>query len=236
MLDAGHGGHDSGAVGPAGLMEKELVLDVTRRVAALVEDTARASRCCSRRDGDDFVPAARPHELRQPRAGRSLRVDPRQRPPRGRLRGRRDVLPVLGGHRQRRPPGGRAENSVVQLEKPAGRAAAATDVVKTILWDLAQSEFQQESSRLAEVVQDSMTQSLKIPNRGVKQAGFYVLGGAAMPAILIEIGFVTNPKEERRLKESTLSRRDRPRHLRRARRSTSGTSNPGRARRRAVSR
>jgi N-acetylmuramoyl-L-alanine amidase len=46
-----------------------------------------------------------------------------------------------------------------------------------------------------------MTQSLRIPNRGVKQAGFYVLGGAAMPAILIEIGFVTNPKEERRLKD-----------------------------------
>jgi N-acetylmuramoyl-L-alanine amidase len=93
------------------------------------------------------------------------------------------------------------ENSVVQLEKPAARGRGA-DIVKTILWDLAQSEFQWESSRLAETVLDSMTQALKIPNRGVKQAGFYVLGGAAMPAILIEIGFVTNPKEERRLKET----------------------------------
>jgi N-acetylmuramoyl-L-alanine amidase len=94
------------------------------------------------------------------------------------------------------------ENSVVQLEKTSARATGRLDAVKAILWDLAQSEFQQESSRLAEVVQDSMTQSLRMPNRGVKQAGFYVLGGAAMPAILIEIGFVTNPREERRLKES----------------------------------
>src|SRR5206468_9809005 len=63
-------------------------------------------------------------------------------------------------------------------------------------------EFQVESSRLAEVVHDSMAQTLRISNRGVKQAGFYVLGGAAMPAILLEIGFVTNPKEERRLKDT----------------------------------
>src|SRR5262249_25856739 len=66
----------------------------------------------------------------------------------------------------------------------------------------AQSEFQVESSRLAEVVHDSMTQTLRISNRGVKQAGFYVLGGAAMPAVLLEIGFVTNPKEEKKLKDT----------------------------------
>ncbi len=94
------------------------------------------------------------------------------------------------------------ENGVVQLEQPSGRAAGQVDIVKAILWDLAQSEFQVESSRLAEVVHDSMTQTLKISNRGVKQAGFYVLGGAAMPAILLEIGFVTNPREERRLKDT----------------------------------
>ena len=95
------------------------------------------------------------------------------------------------------------ENSVVQLEKPAnGRAAGRENALKAILWDLAHSEFLFESSRLAEVVQDSMTRALRIPNRGVKQAGFYVLGGAAMPAVLIEIGFVTNPREEKRLRDS----------------------------------
>jgi N-acetylmuramoyl-L-alanine amidase len=96
------------------------------------------------------------------------------------------------------------ENSVVQLEKPvASRGGSGPqDLLRAVLWDLAQSDFLVESSRLAEVVQDSMTRSLRIPNRGVKQAGFYVLGGAAMPAVLIEIGFVTNPREEKRLRES----------------------------------
>jgi len=90
------------------------------------------------------------------------------------------------------------ENDAIKLE--GGNSRAQMDVLKSILWDLAQSEFQEESSRLAETVLDSTTQALKIPNRGVKQAGFYVLGGAAMPAILVEIGFLTNPREERKLR------------------------------------
>jgi N-acetylmuramoyl-L-alanine amidase len=89
------------------------------------------------------------------------------------------------------------ENGVVQLEGPGSRQRG--DVLKSILWDLAQSEFQEESSFMAETVLDSMSKSLNLVNRGVKQAGFYVLGGAAMPAILIEIGFLTNRKEERKL-------------------------------------
>ena len=89
------------------------------------------------------------------------------------------------------------ENGVIQLESPASRQKG--ELLKSILWDLAQSEFQHESSFMAETVLDSMTQSLRLVPRGVKQAGFYVLGGAAMPAVLIEIGFLTNKNEERKL-------------------------------------
>jgi N-acetylmuramoyl-L-alanine amidase len=199
VLDAGHGGHDAGATGPSGLMEKDLVLDVTRRVARLVEEQLGVKVVLSR-DGDHFVP------LRDRTSFAN--------------RERADLFVSIhaNAHRQTDSAGvetyflsseatdnaarqvAASENSVVQLETPTARGRA--DVVKAILWDLAQSEFQAESSRLAEIVLDSMTQSLRIPNRGVKQAGFYVLGGAAMPAILVEIGFVTNPREERRLKDS----------------------------------
>jgi N-acetylmuramoyl-L-alanine amidase len=201
VLDAGHGGHDSGAVGPTGLMEKDLVLDVTRRVAKLVEERL-GIKVRFTRDADNFV------TLRDRTSFAN--------------RERADLFVSIhaNAHRQSATDGVETyflsseatdsaarqaaafENNVVQLEQPVGRPAGHVDIVKAILWDLAQSEYHAESSRLAEVVHDSMTQSLRISNRGVKQAGFYVLGGAAMPAILIEIGFVTNPREERRLKDT----------------------------------
>ena len=202
VLDAGHGGHDSGAIGPTGLMEKDLVLDVTRRVAKLVDEKL-GIKVRLTRDADHFV------TLRD----RTSYAN----------RERADLFVSIhaNAHRQSATDGvetyflsseatdsaarqtAAVENGVVQLEQqPGARPSGHVDIVKAILWDLAQSEFQAESSRLAEVVHDSMTQSLRISNRGVKQAGFYVLGGAAMPAILIEIGFVTNPREERRLKDS----------------------------------
>ena len=199
VLDAGHGGHDSGATGPTGLMEKELVLDVTRRVAKLVADQLRIKVLLSR-DGDHFVPL-RDRTSYANRAQADVFVSIHANAHRAAASEGVETYflssePTDNGARQVAA----LENSVVQLEKPA--AGGRGDVVKTILWDLAQSQFQEESSRLAEIVQDSMTQSLKIPSRGVKQAGVYVLGGAAMPAILIEIGFVTNPQEERKLREA----------------------------------
>ena len=201
VLDAGHGGHDPGAIGPTGLTEKELVLDVTLRVRRLVEERLGIKVLLSR-DTDHFV------TLRD----RTSYAN----------RERADVFVSIhaNAHRQTASEGveiyflsseatdnaarqvAALENSVTQLEKPAaGPRGGRTDILKSILWDLAQSEFQAESSHLAEIVLDSMTRSLRIPNRGVKQAGFYVLGGAAMPAILVEVGFVTNPKEERKLRD-----------------------------------
>ncbi|PYM07246.1 MAG: hypothetical protein DMD82_06150 [Candidatus Rokuibacteriota bacterium] len=199
VLDAGHGGHDSGAIGPTGLLEKDLVLDVTLRVARLAEQRLGIKVTLSR-NADYFVSL----DERTSFANRE----------------RADLFVSIhaNANRQLTSTGvetyflsseatdiaarqvAAKENSVIEFESPAARQGA--DVLRTILWDLAQSEYLEESSHLAEIVQDSMSDSLHIPNRGVKQAAFYVLGGAAMPAVLIEIGFVTNPKEERRLRDA----------------------------------
>jgi N-acetylmuramoyl-L-alanine amidase len=201
VLDAGHGGHDPGATGPGGLMEKEIVLDVTRRVARLIEDRLDIKVLLSR-DADHFVTLKdRTSFANRQRADLFVSIHANAHSLATQEGVETYFLSSEATDIAARQTAA-LENSVVQLEKPAQRAGnGRQDVLKTILWDLMQSEFLTESSRLAEVVQDAMTRSLRIPNRGVKQAGFYVLGGAAMPAILVEIGFVTNPREERRLRE-----------------------------------
>jgi N-acetylmuramoyl-L-alanine amidase len=196
VLDAGHGGHDSGAVGPTGVQEKEVVLDVTRRVARKVEAGLGVKVVLSR-DSDLFVPLRdRTNFANKQRADLFVSIHANAHPQSVSEGVETYFLSSEASDSAARQVAA-IENGVVQLEGPNSRQRA--DVLKSILWDLAQSEFQEESSYMAETVLDSMSKSLSLVNRGVKQAGFYVLGGAAMPAILIEIGFLTNRKEERKL-------------------------------------
>ncbi len=199
VLDAGHGAHDPGAVGPSGLQEKDVVLDVTRRVARMVED-GLGIKVALTRSTDVFIPLReRTNFANKQRADLFVSVHANAHP-RAVSEGVETYFLSSEASDSEARQVAAIENGVIQLETPASRQK--TDLLKSILWDLAQSEFQQESSFLAETVQDSMTQSMRLVNRGVKQAGFYVLGGAAMPAILVEIGFLTNPREERKLATS----------------------------------
>ena len=66
---------------------------------------------------------------------------------------------------------------------------------------MAQSIFMKESEDLASIIQMELDKRLNTPNRGVKQAGFYVLIGASMPNVLVEVGFLSNPMEEKKLKQ-----------------------------------
>jgi len=199
VLDAGHGGHDPGAIGPSGLQEKEVVLDVTLRLARMLEEGLGVKVALTRR-ADHFVPLReRTQFANAQRADLFVSIHANAHRASGWEGVETYFLSSEASDNDARQVAA-LENGVVQLESRAPRGNL--DILKTILWDLAQSEFQEESSRLAEIVLDSMTGSLRIANRGVKQAGFYVLGGAAMPAILVEIGFLTNRKEERKLMDS----------------------------------
>lgn len=204
VLDAGHGGQDPGAVGPGGLREKEVVLDVTRRVARLVED-GLGIKAVLTRSGDYFVPLReRTQFANKERAQLFVSIHANAHRSSGSQGVETYFLSSEATDNEARQVAA-LENGVVRLEGGNGRGKL--DILKTILWDLAQSEFQEESSQLAETVQDSLTQSLQLASRGVKQAGFYVLGGAAMPAVLVEIGFLTNRREEQRLRDGSYRER-----------------------------
>jgi N-acetylmuramoyl-L-alanine amidase len=196
VIDPGHGGHDAGATGPSGVQEKDVVLDVSRRIARMVED-GLGIKVLMTRGNDTFIPLRdRTTFANKQRADLFVSIHANAHP-----RALSEGVEVYflsseASDRESRQVAA-IENGVVQLENPASRPKG--DVLKAMLWELAQSEFQRDSSHLAETVLDSMTQSLRLVPRGVKQAGFYVLGGATMPAILIEIGFLTNHNEERKL-------------------------------------
>jgi N-acetylmuramoyl-L-alanine amidase len=80
-------------------------------------------------------------------------------------------------------------------------AGSGDEELAFILWDTAQNEFVVESSHLAQMVNEEMHDYLTLKNRGVKQAGFVVLAGVYLPAVLVETAFITNPREEKLLKD-----------------------------------
>lgn len=193
VVDAGHGGHDTGTIGPSGLLEKDLVLDVALRLGRLLEGRMGADVVYTR-DDDTFIPL----ETRTAVANKhqadlfiSVHANSSQDPgARGletyylNFTTSTDALEVAARENAV------SEKSIHELQ----------DLVKKITL----KDKIEESRELANDVQRSMVQNLAtkdkgLRDRGVKKAPFIVLIGANMPSILAEISFVSNPQDERRL-------------------------------------
>lgn len=198
VIDPGHGGHDVGAVGPTGLQEKELSLDIARRVATHLQEELGV-RVVLTRARDQFIGLRERTALaNRERADLFVSIHVNAAPVAAATGTETYFLSneATDGAARR---AAEYENRLIGLD--AGPRSGQPDVLRSILWDLAQSDFQQESSRVAETLQNHLDRALRRPSRGVKQAPFYVLGGAAMPAVLVEIGFISNPQEEQRLRD-----------------------------------
>jgi N-acetylmuramoyl-L-alanine amidase len=193
VVDAGHGGHDTGTVGPNGLQEKDLVLDVALRLGKLLQKKMGAEVVYTRSD-DTFVPLeTRTAIANQEQADLFISVhanSSNDSSARGvetyylNFTSSTDALEVAARENSV------SEKSIHELQ----------DLVKKI----ALKEKIEESREFASDVQNAMysglsTRNSKIRNRGVKKAPFIVLIGANMPSILAEISFVSNPTDERKL-------------------------------------
>lgn len=198
VVDAGHGGKDPGTRGRAGqrtVLEKDIAL----AVALAVRDSLvkRGVKVVLTRDDDTFVPLSdRGHFANRHQGDLFLSIHVNAANPRARDRALVRGYETFFLAEARTEDAKRVEemeNEVVRFE--TGADAPKDDPLSFIIRDMAQNEHLRESSDLAEVVQRSLGQVHPGPSRGVKQAGFRVLMTAFMPAVLIEIGFATNPTE-----------------------------------------
>jgi N-acetylmuramoyl-L-alanine amidase len=196
VIDAGHGGEDEGARGPTGLLEKDLVLEVARGLAA---NLRRAGvRVVMTRESDVFVPLEdRTHIANDARADLFISVHANAAR-NGGARGSETYFMSLEASDDHARGVALREN-----ESFAGRPGASradSDPLVAILGDLIANEHLSESSEFARAAQLRLARLDSGPSRGVKQAPFVVLAGVQMPAVLVEIGFVTHPAEERDLR------------------------------------
>jgi N-acetylmuramoyl-L-alanine amidase len=193
VVDAGHGGHDTGTIGPNGLLEKDLVLDVALRLGRLLEKGMGADVVFTR-DDDTFVPL----ETRTAVANKA----------------EADLFISVHANSSHDPAARGLEtyylnftSSADALEVAARENAVSEKSIhelQDLVKKIALKDKIDESRELASDVQRSLVTGLGtkdhgLKDRGVKKAPFIVLIGANMPSILAEISFVSNPGDERRL-------------------------------------
>jgi len=192
IIDAGHGGHDTGAIGPTGVREKDVTLAISRKLKARLEE--EGFEVLLTRDDDRFV-----------------KLEDRTRFA-NRKKGDLFVSVHCNAHKSRKLRGVETYTLNITSDRYAIRLAARENAasertisdLQLILADLATKANTDASTRLATAVQSRLVEASHEPKRrarnlGVKQAVFYVLLGAKMPSILVETAFLSNPHEEKRL-------------------------------------
>lgn len=197
VIDPGHGGKDPGAIGPNGLREKDITLSVARKLGRKLK-AKYGTRILYTRTKDKFVPLNERTEMANANKA-DLFVSIHVNASRNR-RARGVETYFLNWTNDREATRVAARENRISYKK----MRQAQSGLQAILKDLARNSKKEESMRLAHNVQNSMVSTLKkdyrsIKDLGVKYALFYVLVGAEMPSILVEISFISNRDEERRL-------------------------------------
>ncbi len=195
-IDPGHGGANSGAKGPGGLLEKDVALKIARKLKFLFEERMGGRVVLTREADADVALDERTSIANHNDA--DIFVSIHLNASRG---GNASGSETFFLNYQATDSDARAaatnENGV--LPEEALKGGDGSQDLQMILWELAQAEYLEESSRLAETIQAELNGLFETENRGIKQAPFRVLMGARMPAVLVEVGFISNKEDEKRL-------------------------------------
>jgi N-acetylmuramoyl-L-alanine amidase len=202
VIDPGHGGTETGAIGPSGVAEKELTLLLAREL-----ETRLASRLGVRvvltRGEDATLPLdTRAAIANQNKADLFISIHLNSSLGSG-ARGAETYFLSTEASDAKAAKAAAAENAPAAVAPPPGDTKEEVKDLELILWDLAQTRHLAESQRFATLIQTELNDALQLKDRGVKQAPFRVLNGAEMPAVLVELGFISNPEEEKKLQDAT---------------------------------
>lgn len=195
VLDAGHGGEDPGAIGPTGTKEKDINLAITLALKKLF-DKDKNYKVILTRNNDTFIPLAeRTNISNESKADLFISIH-------NNANFKKEIsgfeIYFLSEHASDSEAASTAilENSVVSLEnKPKGDK----EMLQNMLWSMVVNEYINESSELSSFISCEATGRLKIPNKGIKQANFFVLRGTQMPAVLVEGAYLSNYSDEAKL-------------------------------------
>ena len=195
VIDAGHGGENHGAAGPAGLLEKDVVLEVARRLAEELQ--GHGLRVVLTRDRDIAVALQERTRIANDAGGDLFVSIHANAAPSRQARGMETYFLSLNASDEAAEGVAASENEA--FGKGVSAAGPSADPVSAILGDMASTEHLVDSDEFARLVHGRLAAIDPIPSRGVKQAPFVVLMGVHMPAALVEIGFITNAKEAKGL-------------------------------------
>ena len=212
VIDPGHGGSETGAIGPSGLTEKEVVLDIANRLRDLLQANLGLHVELTREADIDKALEERTAHANWLKADIFISIHANAYRGRG-VRGAETFFLSDRASDDNARRLAAMENETLDLGGPASGDTG----LQMLLWDMAQTAHLQESSQLADMIQQQLNQLSGTSDRGIKQAPFRVLRGANMPAVLVEVGFISNSDEERLLAD--------PRHRQRIAESLSESIN-----------
>jgi N-acetylmuramoyl-L-alanine amidase len=197
VIDAGHGGVDPGTIGVRGTPEKDITLAIALKLGALIEKQLPDVKVVYTRTDDSFVELYRRAQIANEVGGKlfiSIHCNSTERKPSS-LNGF-EIYLLRPGKTESAIEIAERENAVITLEQGYEQRYQELTEENFILVTMQQMAFMKYSETFAEIAARAMSKSLNIKNSGVKQAGFYVLVGASMPNVLVEVGYLSNRNEE----------------------------------------
>ena len=203
VIDPGHGGRDPGAIGPNRTYEKTVVLAIAKYLKKYIEKELGIEVLMTR-ETDKFVGLKqRTKFANSNQAKLFISIHANSNPDR-RLRGVSTYFLGPDNNDEAREVA-KLENSVIKYENESKYSDLSSE--QYILTAGAQSFYSKESEDLAGMVQENLIRECGLPDRSVRQAGFFVLWGASMPNILIETAFISNPKDEMLLRKKSFQKK-----------------------------